>query len=94
MRKREHRRDGNLASDPNHRGIGIRRRLRRAVVDMLWRDGLHHPADRASRPVKTGPKTLHAGLERALSYEVFREGRFKKDQKPHLAPRLATPPDR
>ncbi|MCV7419535.1 GNAT family N-acetyltransferase [Mycobacterium yunnanensis] len=85
---------GMLASDPDYRGMGIGRELRRFVVDQLRRDGVTVLQIELLVPRNwtQESKVFMADWNARSGYQVVRKGRFE-DHYPHLAPRLATPCD-
>lgn len=85
---------GMLVADPEHRGKGIGRELRRFVIDVLKDQGIETLQIEllVPREWKQPSKDFMAGWNERSGYRVVRRGAFE-DQYPHLAPRLATPCD-
>ena len=85
---------GMLVADPEHRGMGIGRRLRSFVIDLLRRQGIGTLQIELLVPRDWTPssKRFMADWNERSGYKVVRKGAFE-EQYPDLAPRLATPCD-
>lgn len=85
---------GMLVSDPERRGMGIGRELRRFVIDLLRRWGVTTLQIELLVPRRwtQESKVFMAEWNARSGYQVVRKGRFE-DQYPHLAGQLATPCD-
>jgi GNAT superfamily N-acetyltransferase len=85
---------GMLVADPDRRGEGIGRALRRFVTDLLRRRGITTVRIEllAPRDWEQPSKRFMAEWNERAGYRVIRQGAFE-DQYPDLAPLLATPCD-
>jgi len=85
---------GMLVADPDRRGEGIGRALRRFVVDLLRQRGITTLQIEllSPRDWEQPSKRFMAEWNERAGYRVIRKGAFE-DQYPDLAPLLATPCD-